>query len=106
MTVVRPTARFGEVKFIENKVSRFEEKPQLHDGWINGGFFVAEPEIFDYISDDSIMFEREPIQALVDIGQIAAFNHHGFWQCMDTKRDRDYLEALIGSGSPPWLRDK
>lgn len=104
LTSVRPSARFGELTIEDGIVSSFEEKPQLHNGWINGGFFVVEPEFFDYIGEeDDVMLEREPLTCAVQEGQLAAYRHDGFWQCMDTKRDRDFLEKLWDSGSAPWV---
>lgn len=103
LTSVRPSARFGELSIENGVVSCFEEKPQLHSGWINGGFFVIEPEFFNYIQDDEdVMLEREPLSRAVDSKELAAFRHDGFWQCMDTKRDRDLLEELWNSGNAPW----
>lgn len=101
LTAVRPTARFGELDIIENRVLSFKEKPQLHEGWVNGGFFVIEPPFLNYIEGDHIMLEREPIELAANDGQLMAFHHNGFWQCMDTKRDRDKLESIYNSG-PPW----
>jgi len=101
LTAVRPTARFGELDIIENRVLSFKEKPQLHEGWVNGGFFVIEPPFLNYIKGDHIMLEREPIELAANDGQLMAFHHNGFWQCMDTKRDRDKLESIYTSG-PPW----
>ena len=102
MTVVRPTARFGEVGLDEHRVSSFIEKPQINDGWINGGFFVANKRIFDYLDGNDVMFEREPMQRLVADAQVAAYRHTDFWACMDTKRDKDRLEDLWQSGAAPW----
>ena len=101
VTAVRPPARFGELIVSDTVVTQFCEKPQLHEGWINGGFFVAEPSFIDLIPDHNVMLEREPIETLVQLRQLAAFQHHGFWQCMDTKRDRDLLEKMY-SNNPPW----
>lgn len=103
VTAVHPTARFGELK-IDDKglVHEFKEKPQVNQGWINGGFFVLNHRIFNYISDDSTIFEREPLEQLAHDGQLATFRHEGFWQCMDTVRDRDYLNRLWDSGHAPW----
>ncbi len=104
LTSVRPSARFGELTISNGVVSCFEEKPQLHSGWINGGFFVIEPSFFDFIGEnEDVMLEREPLSRAVDDNQLAAFRHDGFWQCMDTKRDRDLLESLWGSGNAPWV---
>ena len=94
MTAVHPPARFGELEINKNLVKKFEEKPQLQKGWINGGFFVVEPEIFKYIKDDNTVFEKEPLEQLAKENKLAAYQHKGFWQCMDTKRDLDLLEKL------------
>lgn len=102
MTAVRPPARFGELAIDVNRVVSFEEKPQLHDGWINGGFFVMEPEVFDYLSGDHEMFEREPMQQLAINGELSAYKHEGFWQCMDSKKDFDKLNDMWDSGAAPW----
>ncbi|CAN2170231.1 GCD1 Nucleoside-diphosphate-sugar pyrophosphorylase involved in lipopolysaccharide biosynthesis/translation initiation factor 2B, gamma/epsilon subunits (eIF-2Bgamma/eIF-2Bepsilon) [Candidatus Nanopelagicaceae bacterium] len=100
MTAVRPTARFGELELDGDKVESFIEKPQLHGGWINGGFFVIEPEFLDLISDDSIMLERQPLELASTRGELMAYRHEGFWQCMDTKRDHDLLQSLLLNGAP------
>ncbi len=102
VTAVRPQARFGELEINDDHVKSFKEKPQLDQGWINGGFFVLEPEVLDFISDDSVMFEREPLEKLSSTGNLMAYKHHGFWKCMDTKRDLEILNELWNS-SPPWL---
>jgi glucose-1-phosphate cytidylyltransferase len=103
LTAVRPPARFGGVRIEGNgQVVEFAEKPQDGEGFINGGFFVLEPGIFDYIDGDTTAFEREPMKRLVVDGQLMAFKHHGFFQPMDTIRDRDSLEALWRSGKAPW----
>tara|TARA_B100000795_G_scaffold106567_1_gene78656 strand:+ start:284 stop:1045 length:762 start_codon:yes stop_codon:yes gene_type:complete len=101
MSAVRPAARFGDLDFDGDRVSSFQEKPQLHEGWINGGFFVCEPELFNYIDDDTQMLEREPLEKVVQAGELMAYKHEGFWHCMDTKRDRDILESLW-SQEAPW----
>lgn len=103
MTAVRPAARFGELALTGDIVKSFEEKPQLHDGWINGGYFVIEPQFFDFITGDETMLEREPLEAAAKQGELMAYQHHGFWQCMDTKRDRDLLEDLFIKGAP-WVK--
>ena len=102
MSAVRPTARFGEIFTSGDKVTSFLEKPQLQDGWINGGFFVIEPEFFDYIKSDSTMLEREPLEKAVEEEQLMVFRHEGFWQCMDSKRDKELLEKLSGKNAP-WI---
>ena len=103
LTAVRPSARFGDLNFDGNQVVSFEEKPQLHEGWINGGFFVCQPELLDYIDNDNQMLEREPLERVVNDGELMAYKHEGFWHCMDTRRDHDLLESLWESGAP-WLR--
>ena len=103
ITAVRPQARFGELEIKDEMVTEFKEKPQLHQGWINGGFFVAEPRFFDYISDDNIMLERQPLEKLTSIKELMAYKHQGFWQCMDTRRDKQLLEELYKKGAP-WIR--
>jgi glucose-1-phosphate cytidylyltransferase len=102
MTAVRPSARFGELRLEGNAVTKFEEKPQLDEGWINGGFFVMEPEFLEFIHGDEIMLEREPLEKAANIGQLMAYRHDGFWQCMDTKRDNDLLEEMWATGAP-WI---
>jgi glucose-1-phosphate cytidylyltransferase len=103
VTAVRPIARFGELSMDSDLVTSFEEKPQVNKGWINGGFFVCQPDLLDYISDDKTVLEREPLENLSKEQQLMAFQHHGFWQCMDTKRDKDHLEELWASKEAPWL---
>ena len=95
LTAVRPPARFGKIKLSGNKVTYFKEKSKLDEGWINGGFFVFEPEIFDYIKNDSTFLEREPLVKLGHQNRLYAFKHDGFWQCMDTVRDKEILEKKI-----------
>jgi glucose-1-phosphate cytidylyltransferase len=102
VTAVRPPARFGGLGFQGDLVTRFVEKPQLGEGWINGGFFVLEPKVLDYIDGDATVFEREPLERLARDGQLVAYRHEGFWQCMDTLRDVRQLEALWESGKAPW----
>ena len=97
MTTVKPPARFGEVFINGSYVSKFEEKPQLHDNWINGGFFVFNYKVFNFISGDQIMLERQPLSKLTKLKQLKAFKHSGFWQCMDTKRDKDKLNKALNS---------
>lgn len=103
VTAVRPPARFGELRTEGSMVKAFEEKPQLNQGWISGGFFVFQPEFFEHITGDSTMLEREPLELVATAGELMAFKHDGFWQCMDNKRDHEYLEKLW-QGGPPWLR--
>lgn len=104
MTAVRPTARFGELKMDGHSVTSFKEKPQLHEGWINGGFFVIEPGFFDLIDGDNTMLEREPLERATAMGELMAYKHEGFWQCMDTKRDQEMLEELLNKNIAPWIR--
>ena len=103
VTAVHPAARFGELVIDKNMVKSFMEKPQLDSGWINGGFFVFEPEIFSYIEDDQTILERSPLEKLAKAGQLNSYKHNGFWHCMDTKRDKDRLEEIWSSGKVPWL---
>ena len=100
VSAVRPGARFGELEMDGSCVMSFKEKPQMHDGWINGGFFVVEPEFFDLIAGDSIMLEREPMEQATQAGELMAYRHEGFWHCMDTKRDHELLESLWVKGAP------
>tara|TARA_B100001059_G_C17826969_1_gene582011 strand:+ start:745 stop:1512 length:768 start_codon:yes stop_codon:yes gene_type:complete len=102
LTAVRPTARFGELKIFEDQITSFEEKPQLQEGWINGGFFIIEPEFLNFIKSDQTLLEREPLEKVAKDGQLMAYCHDGFWQCMDSKRDKDLLESLA-SKNPPWI---
>lgn len=102
VTSVRPTARFGRISFDGNKVTQFKEKVQAEEGWINGGFFVFEPGIFDYLKNDNTVLEADPMEGLARDGQLMAFRHGDFWQCMDTMRDRELLEEAWASGRAPW----
>lgn len=104
VTAVRPPVRFGELIMSGNQVSHFQEKPQAGEGWINGGFFVFEPEIFDFIKDDATLLEREPLEQLARKGELMAYQHSGFWQCMDTIRERDFLQESWQSGKAPWIQ--
>ena len=103
MTAVRPPARFGVIKLENDRVSYFKEKSKLDEGWINGGFFVMQPELFKYIKNDETYLEREPLETLCKEKQLFAFKHSGFWQCVDNKRDLDRLQ-LSYSKDAPWLR--
>jgi glucose-1-phosphate cytidylyltransferase len=104
VTAVRPAARFGELQLDGTAVKAFAEKPQIQTGWINGGFFVFEPTVFALLNNDNqLVLEKEPLEKLADVGQLNAYKHEGFWQCMDTKRDVDYLNSLCAKGGPPWL---
>ena len=102
VTAVRPTARFGALKFNGNLIDKFAEKSQSGEGWINGGFFMLEPQVLDYIEGDDTPWERYPLEHLAKSEQLAAYRHDGFWQCMDTLRDVDLLETLWSTGDAPW----
>ncbi len=103
VTAVRPPARFGGLRLgHSDEVVEFEEKPQVGEGWINGGFFVLEPEVLDFIEGDETLWERGPLEALAAKGELRAFRHEGFWQCMDTVRDLRLLETLWAEGNAPW----
>ncbi|MCI0696554.1 glucose-1-phosphate cytidylyltransferase [candidate division KSB1 bacterium] len=102
LTAVRPPARFGHLDLRGDRVREFSEKSQTREGWINGAFFVLEPGIFDYIDGDDSQWEREPLERLAHDGQLMAYHHTSFWQCMDTLRDKRLLENLWQSGNPPW----
>lgn len=102
MTIVRPPARYGHITLDGAQVMQFMEKPQLGEGWINGAFFVLEPEVFEYIDGDMVMWEHEPLERLAADGQLMAYRHEGFWQCMDTLREKHLLESLWESGTAPW----
>lgn len=102
VTAVRPPARFGRLEIEGDQVVSFEEKPQMSEGWINGAFFCLEPGIFDYIAGDETQFEKEPLERIARDGQLMAYRHEGFWQCMDTLRDKVRLESLWDSGQAPW----
>ena len=102
ITAVRPPARYGGLTFEGDQVTRFDEKPQLGEGWVSGGFFVLEPQVMDYIAGDDTLFEREPLERLAADGQLMAYKHTGFWQGMDTLRDVRLLEDLWQRGQAPW----
>jgi glucose-1-phosphate cytidylyltransferase len=102
VSAVRPPARFGGLVIEGDLVANFTEKPQAGEGWINGGFLVMEPQIFKYLTDDSNGLEVELLERLAADGQLAAYRHYDFWQCMDTLRDKYNLENLWQSGNPPW----
>ena len=104
VTTVHPGARFGELELEGEKVTSFQEKPQIGQGWVNGGYFVIEPEFFELIEEDKTILEREPLEQAAQMGEMMAFRHKGFWQCMDTKRDHDNLEKFWDSGKAPWKR--
>jgi glucose-1-phosphate cytidylyltransferase len=102
LTAVRPPARFGHNELDGDVVAEFSEKPQAREGWINGAFFVLEPGIFEYIAGDSVMWEREPLERLAKERSLAAYMHKGFWQPMDTLRDKNHLEEVWSAGRAPW----
>ena len=102
VTAVRPPARFGGLVLDEARVTEFSEKPQTESGWINGGFFVCEPQFLDYLDDDQTILEREPLERVAADGQLMAYRHTGFWQPMDTLREKELLESLWASGAAPW----
>ncbi len=102
VTAVHPPARFGHLVFEGDRVREFSEKPQTAEGWINGAFFVLEPGVFDYIDGDATQWEREPMERLAAEGQLMAYRHTGFWQCMDTLRDKKLLQDLWDLGNAPW----
>lgn len=102
VTAVRPSSRFGELDIQGSLVSHFSEKPQTSQGWINGGFFVLNAGIFDYLSDDSTVFEREPLERLAAAGELAAYQHSGYWRCVDTYRDLEALNADWQLPRAPW----
>lgn len=102
LTAVLPEGRFGVMDMSGRKINSFREKSKTDMGWINGGYMVLEPEVLDYIAGDSTMFEREPLEKLASDGQLACYKHTGFWQCMDTLRDKQRLEELWSSGKAPW----
>lgn len=104
VTAVRPSARFGGMRIGKGQVHDFKEKPQSGEGWINGGFFVFEPGIFDYLTDDATVLEQAPLENLAREGQLMAYEHSGYWQCMDTVRDRNLLQAAWESGHAPWAK--
>jgi len=102
ITTVRPEGRFGVIDISSNRVEAFREKEQTDAGWINGGFMVFESKIFDYIESDNTVLERAPLENLAKEGQLMAYKHEGFWQCMDTQRDKQKLEELWANGEAPW----
>jgi glucose-1-phosphate cytidylyltransferase len=102
ITAVRPASRFGGLVFDGDLVSQFTEKPQIGEGWVNGGFLVLEPQVFDYLSDDTDSLEANALEQLAADGQLVAYRHEGFWQCMDTLREKRLLESYWESGDAPW----
>jgi glucose-1-phosphate cytidylyltransferase len=106
LTAVRPPARFGAIEFDGDQVVDFKEKPQTGEGWINGGFFVFEPAVLDYLQGDDAVLEAHALERLARDGELMAFRHHGFWHCMDTLRDKISLEEIWASGNAPWDRSR
>jgi glucose-1-phosphate cytidylyltransferase len=102
LTAVRPPARFGQMILDNGKVTEFKEKPQIGEGWINGGFFVLQPEVVNYIEGDETAWEYESLEKIAAVGQLAAYQHEDFWQSMDTLRDVNLLEKLWREGNAPW----
>ncbi|MFV0388989.1 MAG: glucose-1-phosphate cytidylyltransferase [Pyrinomonadaceae bacterium] len=102
VTAVRPPARYGELLFNEDDTVNFSEKPQTGEGWINGGFLVFEPKVFDYLMGDQSVMEKDALERLANEGELVAYKHYGFWQCMDTIRDKKFLESLWNEGGAPW----
>ena len=102
VSAVHPIARFGELDIDGDIVTSFKEKPQTTRGWINGGYFVIEPEFFNLIEGDDTILEKEPLEKVAEMGELMAYQHHDFWQCMDTKRDKDALEKLWKANKAPW----
>jgi len=104
VTAVRPPVRFGELEITNDRVTNFEEKPQAKAGWINGGFFILNYKVIDYIKDDTTMFEREPMSKLANEGKLMAFKHNGFWKCMDTLRDKIILDKMWNEKKALWKK--
>jgi glucose-1-phosphate cytidylyltransferase len=104
ITAVRPPLRFGELKISRNKVKSFKEKPQVGQSWINGGFFVFNKKVLNFIKDDQTMLEKEPLEKLTKKGQLMAYEHKGFWKCMDTMRDKIFLNKLWKEGNALWKK--
>lgn len=104
VTAVRPPARFGELKIVKNKVLNFDEKNQINVGWINGGFFVFNKKIFNYLKDDETILEKEPLEKISKINELSAYKHNSFWHPMDTLREKLLLEKLCKSKTPLWLK--
>ena len=102
LTAVRPSSRFGALGLDGDRVAEFSEKPQTQAGWINGGFFIFEHQVLDYLVDDETILEREPLERLAREGQLMAYRHEGFWEPMDTERDRNYLNGRWNEGTAPW----
>ena len=104
LTAVHPPARFGEIEIKNGIVSKFDEKPQLQRGWINGGFFICDKKIFKYLNKKNVMLERDSVQKLVKAKNLAVYKHENFWFCMDTLRDKNVLEELLKKKKAPWIK--
>jgi glucose-1-phosphate cytidylyltransferase len=104
LTAIQPPGRYGALELASTAVTGFQEKPVGEGGWVNGGFFVLSPKVFDLIAADDTIWERDPLERLAATGQLAAYKHAGFWQAMDTLRDKNHLEELWASGNPPWKK--
>jgi glucose-1-phosphate cytidylyltransferase len=105
LSAVRPPARFGSIIMNElGQINEFKEKPQVGEGWINGGYFVFNYDIFDYLQSETTILEREPLEKLAKDGELVAYRHEGFWHCMDTIRDKDNLNEIWASGNAPWKK--
>lgn len=104
MTAVHPVPRFGELKIEDDQIIDFREKPNMGQGWINGGYFIIEPDFFDLIEGDETILEKNPLETVAELGQLMAYKHEDFWQCMDSKRDRDFLEELWQLDQAPWKK--
>ena len=104
VTAVRPPARFGEIVLKKNKVSSFKEKPQVGNGWINGGFFIVKQKLLNFIKNDNTVLEKEPLEKASNLGQLYAYKHNGFWKCMDVKRDKDVLEEIYKKNKFRWKK--
>ena len=102
MTAVNPPARYGELLFNEDLTVKFKEKPKTRENWINGGFMIFEPQVFDYLTDDNSILEKDALENLANEGQLVGYKHYGFWQCIDTIHDKQQLEKLWQTGNPPW----
>ena len=102
ITAIQPEGRVGYIDIDKDKVNSFREKSEHDTGWINAGYMVLEPQVLDYIKDDTIMFEKEPMERIAYENQMVCYKHNGFWQCMDTLRDREKLEKLWNEGNAPW----
>jgi glucose-1-phosphate cytidylyltransferase len=104
MAAIRPSSRFGAAEIINGEVKKFREKPEGETGWINAGFFILSPKVLDLIDDDTTIWERGPMEQLAAVGQMMAYRHDGFWQAMDTLRDKQHLEDLWSKKNPPWVK--